>query len=173
MDTELFAAICSHPTCILVIIKPILIQFSSVSKSDRILKVWTGNEANEYRSTEPFGDTVALESPPEGTQLENIDTELLVIPDSVDDMATQMLEDYKEEVVLDSDDEGVHETEMACSKELTSRELQRIVGGDVLDAPCARSEDFVVGSVASSHKNCTAGPHLLVQLVVFLFMFLK
>ncbi|XP_058210298.1 uncharacterized protein LOC131322814 isoform X1 [Rhododendron vialii] len=125
----------------------------SVSKSDHILKVWTGNE---YRSTEPFGDTVALESPPEGTQLENIDTELLVIPDSVDDMATQMLEDYKEEVVLDSDDEGVHETETACSKELTSGELQRIVGGDVLEAPCARSEDFVVGSVASSHKNCTA-----------------
>lgn len=145
----------------MVIIKPILIQFSSVSK------------ANENRSNEPFGDTVALESPSEETQLENVDTELLDIPDSVDDMATQMLEDYKEEVVLDSDDEGVHETETARSKELTSGELQRIVREDVLDAPCARSEDFVVGSVASSHKNCTAGPYLLVELVVFLFTVLK
>ncbi|KAH7863170.1 hypothetical protein Vadar_014223 [Vaccinium darrowii] len=124
------------------------------TQSDHILNVWAGNEANEDRSTEPFGDTIALESPSEETQLENIDNELLDIPDSVDGIVTQIVDDYKE-VVLDSDDEGVHKTETACSKELTSCELKRKAGGDVLDTPCV-SSDFVVGSVASSHKQCHA-----------------
>ncbi|KAI7992585.1 PAX-interacting protein 1 [Camellia lanceoleosa] len=79
-------------------------------RSDHKLKCWIGDEC---QSTVPFDDTIELRSPSVETQLENLDgdTEVLDIPDCIEDMATQMADDYEEEVVLDSDDETVHKTE--------------------------------------------------------------
>ncbi|KAI7992584.1 PAX-interacting protein 1 [Camellia lanceoleosa] len=91
------------------IVKLLLRELLSGSKSDHKLKCWIGDEC---QSTVPF-DTIELRSPSVETQLENLDgdTEVLDIPDCIEDMATQMADDYEEEVVLDSDDETVHKTE--------------------------------------------------------------
>ncbi|XP_028102436.1 uncharacterized protein LOC114301670 [Camellia sinensis] len=91
------------------IVKLLLIELLSGSKSDHKLKCWLGDEC---QSTVPFDDTIELRSPSVETQLENLDgdTEVLDIPDCIEDIATQMADDYEDEVVLDSDDETVHKT---------------------------------------------------------------
>ncbi|KAL6997310.1 hypothetical protein U1Q18_007436 [Sarracenia purpurea var. burkii] len=96
--------------------KPHLQEFSPGSKSDCTLQNWIG----EYQSTVPSGDTVSLKSPSKETQLENFggDTEVLDILEYYKDMETQVVDDYEEEVVLDSDDEQLHKTEMVNIKQL-------------------------------------------------------
>ncbi|CAL5437098.1 unnamed protein product [Camellia sinensis] len=95
------------------IVKLLLRELLSGSKSDHKLKCWIGDEC---QSTVPFDDTIELRSPSVETQLEKLDgdTEVLDIPDCIEDIATQMADDYEDEVVLDSDDETVHKTETKC-----------------------------------------------------------
>ncbi|KAL6978437.1 hypothetical protein U1Q18_020104 [Sarracenia purpurea var. burkii] len=140
--------------------KPHLQELSSGSKSDCTLQNWIG----EYQSTVPSGDTVSLRSPSKETQLENLggDTEVLDILDYYKDVAPQEVDDYEEEVVLDSDDERLHKTEMVNIKQLSSDELQR-TGVDVLGNSCVHNTDFVVGSAASAHNQCRVGQFLEVS----------
>ena len=138
--------------------KATLIEFSSGSKSDHMRKSWI---RDEYQTPGLIGDTVVLRSSSEETPLQNVDgdAEVQDIPDYVKDTESQMVDDYEEEVVLDSDDELAHKTEMVSIKELSSGAPQRTAGGDVLDTSCVQYKDFVLGSTASARKQCHIGQY--------------
>ncbi|PSR94784.1 PAX-interacting protein [Actinidia chinensis var. chinensis] len=123
---------------------------------DHMRKSWI---RDEYQTPGLIGDTVVLRSSSEETPLQNVDgdAEVQDIPDYVKDTESQMVDDYEEEVVLDSDDELAHKTEMVSIKELSSGAPQRTAGGDVLDTSCVQYKDFVLGSTASARKQCHIG----------------
>ncbi|KAF5732709.1 hypothetical protein HS088_TW17G00239 [Tripterygium wilfordii] len=64
-----------------------------------------------------FDDTWELDSPLEESQLEKLDFDTIVVddPDSMNNVELQTKCEYEEEVVLDSEDEGISRTKLASS----------------------------------------------------------
>ncbi|KAK9281809.1 hypothetical protein L1049_004715 [Liquidambar formosana] len=122
-------------------------SLSSPSSSENELKNGNENEYQRFQNTVPFDDTVVLD----------VDTEMLDSLNCVGNMRTQSADEYEEEVVLDSDDEGrIRSPEVVgAAKGLSFDENGRRVQGDALYLekrqlcpPCGQDKD---GASAGKH----------------------
>lgn len=75
--------------------------------------------------TLPFYDTFNIESPSNGVDNLDFPTMILDVPDCVENEVTHIANECEEEVVLDSDDERMHGTEVASVSKLRSSDDTR------------------------------------------------
>ncbi|XP_059625361.1 uncharacterized protein LOC132268546 [Cornus florida] len=148
----------SSPSSLLSIdiTRTILCKFSSGSKSGNRRK---DRIADEHQNTVPFHDTVELESPSAEIQMKNSDaeTEVMDVPDCVENRRTETVDAYEKLVVPDSDDEEMHRIEETNVMELSSSGSKRRVGRDALNMEKRKlTPSCENGSVASAGKQCYA-----------------
>ncbi|GMY16516.1 pax-interacting protein 1 [Fagus crenata] len=138
----------------------------------------SGNEANdvkevgcqELQNTIPFEDTVVFDSPLAETQLEKLgfDDEVMGDGDCVaENMRAGAVCEYGEEVVLDSEDEGIHGSKVVTvvNGVLDGKAGRRIKEnvmdlwkGQQLSLPCMRVEEMALAaSNDSNQEQCRAG----------------
>ena len=137
-----------------------------------------GNEANdvkevgcqELQNTMPFEDTVVFDSPLAETQLEKLgfDDEVRSDGDCVaENMRAGPVCEYGEEVVLDSEDEGIHGSKVVTvvNGVLDGKAGRRIKEnvmdlwkGQQLSLPCKQVEEMALAaSNDSNQEQCRAG----------------
>ncbi|CAK9175888.1 unnamed protein product [Ilex paraguariensis] len=134
------------------------INISSGLKAGNKAKI---RKENGYQSTVLFADAARLENSSVETQLENFDddTEVLDVPFCIGNVRTQTEDNTQEEVVLDSDDEGVH-VRQVTNITISSAEFKRNARGDASDlekrwltSPLDQVKDLAACSVASAGRR--------------------
>jgi hypothetical protein len=137
-----------------------------------------GNESNdvkevgcqELQNTMPFEDTVVFDSPLAETQLEKLgfDDEVMGDGDCVaENMRAGVVCEYGEEVVLDSEDEGIHGSKVVTvvngvldgkAGRRIKENLMDLWKGQQLSLPCKQVEEMALAaSNDSNQEQCRAG----------------
>ncbi|KAA8527503.1 hypothetical protein F0562_034782 [Nyssa sinensis] len=110
-------------------------QFSPLSSSGEKFKGEDVDELKLLQSTVPFDDTVPIEDAFE-TQAVNLDGETQVLddPDCIENMDTQLLDEYYNEVIVNSFGEGTDRTEvLGNTEELSDDDFVKRAGSHSVD----------------------------------------
>uniref|UniRef100_F6HDI8 BRCT domain-containing protein n=1 Tax=Vitis vinifera TaxID=29760 RepID=F6HDI8_VITVI len=140
---------------------------SPSSLSGEKIKDWNADAVQFLQNTVPFDDTVPLEDAFE-TQLVNLggETQVLDDPDCTENIRTQLLDGFDDEVVIESDGEGTDRTEVLSDNEgLSDDNSVRSIGVFPVDkenvhnvSACEQDEK---GSLLEPHpligEQCNAG----------------
>lgn len=135
------------------------------------------------QNTVPFDDTVPLEDAFE-TQLVNLggETQVLDDPDCTENIRTQLLDGFDDEVVIESDGEGTDRTEVLSDNEgLSDDNSVRSIGVFPVDkenvhhvSACEQGEK---GSLLEPHpligEQCNAGMSVLNSIAIWFVYYFK
>lgn len=133
---------------------------SPSSLSGEKIKDWNADAVQFLQNTVPFDDTVPLEDAFE-TQLVNLggETQVLDDPDCTENIRTQLLDGFDDEVVIESDGEGTDRTEVLSDNEgLSDDNSVRSIGVFPVD----KENVHHVSACEQGEKGSLLEPHPLI-----------
>lgn len=133
---------------------------SPSSLSGENIKDWNADAVQFLQNTVPFDDTVPLEDAFE-TQLVNLggETQVLDDPDCTENIRTQLLDGFDDEVVIESDGEGTDRTEVLSDNEgLSDDNSVRSIGVFPVD----KENVHHVSACEQGEKGSLLEPHPLI-----------
>ncbi|GLT42532.1 hypothetical protein SLA2020_165250 [Shorea laevis] len=117
-----------------------------------------GDGCQEFQDTVPFDDTMVLHSPSVGTHVEELCFDTEVVDDQGSDEETRL--ECEEEVVLDSEDEGLHqpkaasfvgvETYRRCKRKTVDMQNRK------LSLHCEQTKCLAADPISSIDQQCIA-----------------
>lgn len=133
---------------------------SPSSLSGEKIKDWNADAVQFLQNTVPFDDTVPLEDAFE-TQLVNLggETQVLDDPDCTENIRTQLLDGFDDEVVIESDGEGTDRTEvLSDNDDLSDDNSVRSIGVFPVD----KENVHHVSACEQGEKGSLLEPHPLI-----------